>query len=164
MFDSRQEATMRKLITFAAVAATFVAAVPVAQAAKGVPYKGKTSGGHKITFRYANNKMVKVVTGVPMTCIPIQGGGNPQTGVDLWTAGWLKLPTRNLKVTETSPSALHYNEVEKHHTVNVHRNRNGTISGSIRVQYSFLIPKYPIGTFSIYSCLGNMKFSARPAR
>jgi hypothetical protein len=155
---------MRKLIVFTAVAATFVAAVPVAQAAKGVPYKGKTTGGNTIKFRYANNKMVNVKTGVPMTCIPIQGIGRPQIGLDLWTADWLKLPTRNLKVTETSPSSLHYNEVTKNHTINAKRNRNGTISGSIRVQYSFLIPKYPIGTFSIYSCLGNMKFTARAVR
>ena len=42
--------------------------------------------------------------------------------------------------------------------------RNGTISGAIRVQYSFLIPKYPIPSFAIYSCLGNMKFTARPVR
>jgi hypothetical protein len=155
---------MRKLIIFIAVAATFVAAVPAAQAAKGVPYKGKTSAGHSIKFRYANKRMVNVVTGVPMTCIPIQGVGRPQTGLDLWTADWLKLPTRNLKVTETSPSSLHYNEVTKNHTINAKRNRNGIISGSIRVQYSFLIPKYPIGTFTIYSCLGNMKFTARRAR
>jgi hypothetical protein len=155
---------MRKLITFVAVASIFAAVVPTAHAAKGVPYKGKTTGGHKITFSYAKGKMWRVVTGVPMTCIPIQGVGTPQTGVDLWTAGWLNVGLKNLKVTEKSKSALHYNEVTKNHTISTRRTRGGTISGSIRVQYSFLIPKYPIGTFSIYSCLGNIKFSAKPSR
>jgi len=40
--------------------------------------------------------------------------------------------------------------------------RNGTIKGTMRWQYEFLIPKYPIGTFSIYSCLGEATFAARP--
>ena len=70
---------------------------------------------------------------------------------------------------QEEPCATHHlrrrgNEVTKNHTVSTRRTRGGTISGSIRVQYSFLIPKYPIGTFSIYSCLGNIKFSARPSR
>jgi hypothetical protein len=154
---------MRKLIAFVAVAAMFAAVVPAAHAAKGVPYKGKTTGGHKITFNYAKGKMWRVVTAVPMTCIPIQGVGSPQTAADLWTANGLKVGLKDFKVTEQSKSALHYNEVTKNHTINTRRARNGTISGSIRVQYSFLIPKYPIGTFSIYSCLGNIEFKAKPA-
>ena len=40
--------------------------------------------------------------------------------------------------------------------------RNGTIRGHLRWQYEFLIPKYPIGTFSIYSCLGEAMFTAKP--
>jgi hypothetical protein len=35
--------------------------------------------------------------------------------------------------------------------------------GKLRWQYEFLIPKYPIGTFSIYSCLGEGTFTAKPA-
>jgi hypothetical protein len=31
----------------------------------------------------------------------------------------------------------------------------------MRLQYSFLIPKYPIGTFTIYSCLGGGTFKAK---
>lgn len=155
---------MRKLIALAAVAALFVAAAPAAHAAKGIAYKGKTSGGNVIKFRYAKNKMWNVKTGVPMNCLPIQGIGKPQMGLDLWTADWLKIGLKGLKVTEKSGSSLHYNEVTKNHTIFTRRSRSGVISGSIRVQYSFLIPKYPIGTFSIYSCLGNMKFSARPVR
>ncbi|HEX2232248.1 MAG TPA: hypothetical protein VHG69_02670 [Thermoleophilaceae bacterium] len=156
---------MRKLLVFVAVASLLAAAVPAAaQAAKGVPYKGKTTGGHPITFKYSKGKMHNVKTGVPMTCISIQGGGSPVTGADLWTAGWLKVGLRDHKVTETSPTALHYRDVTKNHTINTRRGRNGAITGSIRVQFSFLIPKYPIGTFSIYSCLGSMKFKATPRR
>jgi len=42
--------------------------------------------------------------------------------------------------------------------------RNGTIRGHLRKQYEFLVPKYPIGTFTIYSCLGEATFQAKPAR
>jgi hypothetical protein len=34
----------------------------------------------------------------------------------------------------------------------------------MRWQYEFLIPKYPIGTFAIYSCLGEATFAAKPKR
>ena len=41
--------------------------------------------------------------------------------------------------------------------------RNGTITGHLRRQYEFLVPKYTPGTFSIYSCLGEATFKAKPA-
>jgi hypothetical protein len=154
---------MRKLIAFIAVAALFAAAVPAAHAAKGVPYKGKTTGGHKITFKYSKGMMRDVVTGVPMTCVSIQGGGSPMTGVEPWY-GYVKVPLKPYTWKEEVKPAFYYNKVTQTNTISTRRSRNGTITGSLRIQYSFLIPKYPIGTFSIYSCLGNMKFKARPAR
>ena len=36
--------------------------------------------------------------------------------------------------------------------------RNGTIRGHLRKQYQFMVSKYPIGTFTIYSCLGEATF------
>lgn len=32
------------------------------------------------------------------------------------------------------------------------------ITGWMRLQYPFLIPKYPPGTFATYSCFGGAKF------
>jgi hypothetical protein len=122
---------MNKLTaTLLAVALVCAAAVPAsAVAAKGVPYKGKTTGGHKITFNlFKGGKRIRdLVTATPTQCLPIQGGGSPQSGMDLWNPA------------------------------------NGTIRGQLRQQFSFLIPKYPIGTFIIYSCLGTTKFTAKPA-
>jgi hypothetical protein len=155
---------MRKLISLIAVAALFAGAVPAADAAKRVPYKGKTAGGHGVTFNYAKGMMWDFVTGVPMTCLPIQGGGSPQTGAEVWNFKWVKVGLKDYKFSEQSKPSFHYNEVTRNHTVTTRRARNGTISGSIRVQYSFMVPKYPIGTFSVYSCLGNTTFSARQAR
>lgn len=154
---------MRKSTALLAAVALLAAAAPAAEAAKGVPYKGKTNGGHKITFRLVKKRMFDFVTGVPVTCLPIQGGGSPQTGVELISWKWADLGLTDYKFTDMVKPSLHYNEVSMNHTVTTRRGRNGTVTGAIRVQYSFMISKYPIGTFSIYSCLGNMKFSARPA-
>ena len=60
--------------------------------------------------------------------------------------------------------AFYYDEVTMHFRVITKKFRNGTIKGSLRRQYEFLIPKYPIGTFSIYSCLGGAKFTAKAQR
>ena len=155
---------MRTCTSLIAIAALFAVAAPAAHAAKGVPYKGKTSGGHKISFKLAKKRMFNFVTGVPVTCLPIQGGGTPQTGVEPISWKWADLGLNDYKFTEMKKPGLYYNEVTMNHTVTTRRGRNGVVNGAIRIQYSFLIPKYPIGTFTIYSCLGNMKFSARPAR
>jgi hypothetical protein len=155
---------MRKLIPLIAAIALLVAVAPPASAAKGVPYKGKTSGGHNVTFTLRKGQLRDFVSGVPMTCLAIQGGGAPMTGVEPVGYGWVDLGLRNYKYSEQSKPSFHYNEVTRNHTVTTRRARNGTVSGAIRLQYEFLVPKYPIGTFTIYSCLGDMRFKARPAR
>jgi hypothetical protein len=156
---------MRKLITFVAVAALVAAAVPTAaQAAKRVPYKGKTNAGQKVTFKFGSGRAFNFATGVRINCLPIQGTGTPNVAVEPWTANWIKVPLKPYTVKEKSKPATYYNEVEKTHTISMKRGRNGLISGSIRTQYQYLIPKYPIGTFSIYSCLGVTTFKAKPVR
>ena len=133
-----------------------------ASAAKPVTYAGKTSSGHKVTFKLKGKQVSKFVTGAPVTCIPIQGGGQNFVGAE---------PTRlcfriNRKVEFESKikPAFYYNEVTTHFRVISKKLRNGTVKGSLRWQYEFLIPKYPIGTFSIYSCLGEATFVAKPKR
>ena len=147
-------------------------AAPVAGAAKkakkkkGILYKGKTSGGHKVTFRLRKGKMYEFMAGIGITCLPIQGGGKPSTYVDLWDARgwWIKQNIKNAKIKYEGPVAGYYNPVTKTHHITSKRKRNGKIGGKLRMQYSFLIPKYPIGTFAIYSCLGHTKFSAKPIK
>lgn len=155
---------MRKLIAPIALVALFAVGAPAADAAKGIPYKGKTSGGHKVGFTLKQGRLWNFATGVPMTCLAIQGGGAPISGAEVWRFSWVKLGLKDYKFSELSKPSFHYNEVTRNHTVTTRRTRNGTISGAVRVQYQFMIPKYPPGTFSIYSCLGSMTFSARPAR
>jgi len=155
---------MRKLLSLAALAALLVAA-PAAHAAKGVAYKGKTSAGHKITFTLKGLKALKVATGVPVTCVSIQGGGAPMTGVQPINFAWMKLPFRNYKHKEENATvSFSWREVTANWTINMVKAGRDKVVGGFRLQYEFMIPKYPIGTFTIYSCLGEMKFTARAVR
>ena len=155
---------MRRALALVAAAVLVAAAAPAAHAAKRVPYKGKTKGGHAVTFALGKGKMWDFATGVPMTCLAIQGGGAPISGAEVWQMRWVKVGLRNYKFSDYVKPSFHYLEVTRNHVISTRKARNGTISGSIRVQYSFLIPKYPPGTFSVYSCLGQTDFNARPGR
>jgi hypothetical protein len=99
-----------------------------------------------------------------MSCIPIQGGGAPMGGSDVFglhKIAWpLKRPRHSLSVM--GKPAFHWREVTQKHDLQLkRRGKNGVISGRMRLQYSFLVSKFPIGTFSIYSCLGGATFKAK---
>lgn len=132
--------------------------------AKAVLYEGKTSGGHKVSFKLRDGKALQFETGVPMSCLAIQGGGAPISGVEPFVYTWIRLGNRNAKLSDYIKPSFHYNEVTRNHTVTLLRVNKNVIRGAIRTQYEFMIPKFPIGTFTIYSCLGEMKFNARPVR
>jgi hypothetical protein len=162
-------AAMNKLTTtLLVVAALCAGALPASAAAKPVKYVGKTTGGHKITFTlYKGGKRIKhLVTATPTQCLSIQGGGAPMTGMDLWNPP-ISFPVNRAKLTwkeENTESGFYYNPVTKNYEFSTKKLRNGTIRGELRQQFQFLIPKYPIGTFTIYGCLGTTKFTAKPAR
>jgi len=151
---------MRRIASILVLAGLLAGAAPAA--AKPRAYAGKTSGGHKITFKLRGGKIVDPVAGVPTTCLPIQGGGAPTTGVDVMhPLGWVKVGDTIDFYTEEKPFA-YYNEVRINQRFSSRRGPGGVITGAPRMQYSFLIPKYPIGTFQVYSCLGEATFRARP--
>jgi hypothetical protein len=154
---------MKKLSAASIAAAAILAlAVPAGAATKPVRYVGKTSSGHKVTFTLKGRQVNKFVTGAPVTCIPIQGGGQNFVGAEPFYLFFGVNKTEDFEA-ETKP-AFYYNEVTMHFRIVTKKFRNGTIRGSLRWQYEFLIPKYPIGTFSIYSCLGEATFQAKPRR
>jgi hypothetical protein len=155
---------MKKLTaTLIAVLACAVVALPAtAAAAKPVKYAGKTSSGHKVTFKLVGKRAVNFVTGAPVTCIPIQGGGQSFVGAEPLVYNFLI--NRKVEFQSKIKPAFYYNEVTANFRFTSKKLRNGNIKGTIRWQYQFLIPKYPIGTFSIYSCLGEATFAAQPKR
>ena len=154
---------MRRTIVVLAISAAVTATAP-AQAASGVKYKGKTSSGHPITFTLKGKRIYNMQSGIRVSCISIQGGGAPTGGTDTFSyKGWTPMRSKGVDFTFMKKPAFHYNEVTTKHTLTSKLNRRTrTIKGKQRIQYSFLIPKYPIGTFVVYSCLGSGTFKAKP--
>ena len=151
---------MRKTIISLTVLALLGLAAP-ASAATSVAYKGKTSSGHKITFQIKNGRVHDLTAGIRMSCIPIQGGGAPTGGAEIFGfRGSLKVKP-HLHYSFMEKPAFYYNEVTMQNDLWLKRHGKRAITGRMRLQYSFLIPKYPIGTFSVYSCLGGGTFKAK---
>jgi hypothetical protein len=151
---------MRKTIAPLTVLALLALAAP-ASAGKAANYKGKTSSGHKVTFQVKNGRIHDLTAGVRMSCIPIQGGGSPTGGSEVFGfRGSLKVKP-HLSYSFMEKPAFHYNEVTMKNDLWLKQRGNRTITGRMRLQYSFLIPKYPIGTFTVYSCLGGVTFKAK---
>lgn len=152
------------IVGIAALGALLVAAP--AQAAGGVEYKGRTSSGHPITFELKDKRLYDMQSGIRVSCVPIQGGGAPLGGTDTFTyKGWVGLSRSGVDFTFMKKPAFGFNEVTTKHTLSSRLNRRTrTVTGKQRIQYSFLVSKYPIGTFTVYSCLGSGEFKAKPVR
>src|SRR4051794_3125925 len=157
---------MRKTITILAALAVLAVAAAPASAAKGVKYKGKTSSGHPIRFTLKKARLYNMSSGIGVSCVPIQGGGSPNGGVETFSySGWVKLNPKGEDFTFKKKPSVYYNEVTTKHTLAAKLNRRTkAITGTQRIQYSYLIPKYTPGTFSIYSCLGRGTFKAKPVK
>lgn len=135
-----------------------------AGAASGVKHKGKTSSGHPITFTLKGKRLYDMNSGIRVNCLSIQGGGAPSVNADIFGyKGYVGLRRKPVDFTFKTKPSSYYNEVTTKHSLSSVFNR-GTkaITGTQRIQYSYLILKYPIGTFMIYSCLGNGTFKAKP--
>ena len=156
---------MKRTIVGLALCRVLVATAP-AQGAKAVKYKGKTSSGHPITFTLKGKRLYEMRSGIRVSCISIQGGGAPTGGIDTFSySGWVPMRRSGADFTFMKKPAFHYNEVTTKHTLSSRLNRRTRIiTGKQRIQYSFLIPKYPIGTFVVDSCLGSGEFKAKPVR
>jgi hypothetical protein len=142
-----------------AVATALAVAGPAS--ARPVKYAGKTSSGHPITFTVDKGRVHDLRAGIRMSCLSIQGGGFPLGGAEVFGfRGSVPLKPHN-RFTFMEKPAFHYNEVTKNNDLWLARRDRRTISGRMRLQYSFLIPKFPIGTFTTYSCLGGARFLAR---
>jgi hypothetical protein len=161
----KEPAMKKTLTTLAMLGALAVVAAP-ASAAKGVKYKGKTSEGLPVTFTYKNKRLYDMNSGIRVSCLPIQGGGSPNVAADLFSyKGYVGLSSKPVDFTFMKKPATYYNEVTTKHTMSTVLNRRTkAITGTRRIQYEYLIPKYTPGTFSIYSCLGNDTFKAKPVK
>jgi hypothetical protein len=151
---------MKKTIT-TLTAITVLGLAGPASAGNSVTYTGKTSSGHKVTFKVKNKRIHDMTAGIRMSCIPIQGGGRPTGGSEVFGFRGSLPIKRHLRYTFMEKPAFHFNEVTMTNDLWLKRRGKRTIAGRMRLQYSFLVSKYPIGTFAIYSCLGGGTFKAK---
>jgi hypothetical protein len=139
------------------------AAASASAGSRAVGYTGKTSSGHRIEFQVAHGRMYNLRAGVRVSCVPIQGGTTPTGGMDVFGFdGYVPLKP-HVRFKFMAKTALYWNEVTKTHDIWLKRH-GSTISGRLRMQFSFLMPKLLPGTFTIYSCLGGATFTAHPKR
>jgi hypothetical protein len=153
---------MRKTITPLTVIALLALAAP-ASAGKTMNYKGRTSSGHNVTFQVKHGRIHDLTAGIRMSCIPIQGGGTPTGGAEVFGFRGSLRVRPHLSYSFMEKPAFYYNKVTMKNDLWLKQRGKRTITGRMRLQYSFLIPKYPIGTFTVYSCLGGGTFKATAA-
>ena len=154
---------MKRLTMLIATAALLAAPTAAPASSRPVTYTGRTSSGHPVTFQVAHNRMYNLRAGVRVSCVPIQGGTSPTGGTDLFGFdGYIPLK-HHVRFRFKARTALWFKPVTKTHDIWIKR-RGNTIKGRMRMQFSFLVPKFEPGTFTIYSCLGGATFKAHPKR
>ena len=155
---------MRKFTTLLAVAALVAAAVPAAEA-KPVSYKGKTKGGHTITFKRSGNTVSAITTLVPTVCASsTDSSSTPKAGADIYQPGASFKLGKTGKTKVLQNSTFGYGKHTKNYTFSSKKGRRGKVTGKLDVNFSYLVPNLygSFGSYSIYICRGVTSFSAAP--
>ena len=144
-----------------AVAAGLALAAPAA--AKPVTYAGKTSGGTKITFKYAGGTARGVSTLLPVTCVATSG--TPKAGMDLYAPPMAFAVGKGEQRASAGeqPTAMYSSPVTKNYRFTGKRKRSGTITGKLHMNFSYLTIGYDFSAIP-WICQGDGTFTAKPVR
>jgi hypothetical protein len=151
----------RILPTLAVTGALFAAASPAASAAKAERYSGTTEAGYPISFVVKGNKLSKLKTTVPTTCIPSKGV--PRAGGETFEPPGSFRFGREGKVTATQTPAMHYADVTKNYRVTLSRFRRNRFTARLHVNFSFLTVDFSGSSPALnpWVCQGDDKIKAR---
>ena len=143
-----------------ALIAALAVATP-ANAGKAVTYKGKTSSGHRIKFKLNRGRVQNLIRRRARELHPDQG----RLALIRRLRG-VPLPRPGPDEAQDAPqrpgqAGLPLQGDAINQDLWLKRRGRRAITGRMRLQYSFLLPKYPIGTYTIYSCLGGATFKAK---
>jgi hypothetical protein len=158
---------MTRTSRIVAVAATIaaVAAVPAAAAAKPVNYKGKTSGGHQITFKREGKRVWYISTLIPTVCLPTNRVGERSiTGAEYFTPPGYEIVGKKTTFKDLQQAALYYNDVTKHYEITLRKGKKRKLRGKLHLSMSFIIPTFPFPSMIYYSCVGKANFTAKPVK
>jgi hypothetical protein len=143
---------------------SLLAAAP-AVAAKTVDYKGKTTGGHTITFKRQGKKVWWISTMAPTICLATNRvGAKPISGAEIFTPPGYEIVGRKVTFEDLQKPALYYSKVTKHYEITLRPGANGKLTGDLHLTFSFIIPTYPMPSMIYYGCVGNTKFTAKPVK
>jgi hypothetical protein len=155
---------MSRALTTAIAVVALMAAAPAVEA-KSVSYKGKTKGGHAITFKRSGSTLKSIKTLVPTVCVPTTGGGqSPKAGADIYQPGASFKLGKTGKTKVLQNSTFGYGKHTKNYTFSSKKGKRGKITGKLDVNFSYLVPNLygGFGSYSIYICRGVTSFSASP--
>ncbi len=149
----------------ALTAALSVLAAAPALAAKTVSYRGKTKGGHTITFKRQGNRVWWISTMAPTVCLPSnRTDRQPIAGAEIYTPPGYEIVGRKVTFEDLQKPAMYYSKVTKHYETTLKAGPNGRLSGKLHLSFSFLIPTYPMPAVIIYLCTGDTTFTASPVK
>ena len=149
----------------ALTAALSVLVAAPAMAAKTVNYKGKTAGGHTITFKRQGNKVWWISTMAPTVCLPTNRvGARVISGGEIYTPPGYEIVGKKVTFEDLQKPALYYNKVTKHYEITLRPGPKGKIRGDLHLSMSFIVPTYPMPSMIIYGCVGKTKFTASPVK
>ena len=149
----------RKLILTLVVG--LLAATP-ATAGAATTYKGRTTGGTKISFRVSGGAISKIRTLVPTICMSTRSRGTKAGAENFWPSAGLRFKVgKAVKKTASKQSSAMApgHSVTKTYTVSSKR-RGRKISGKLRLSFSWFVPDL-YGYWTTYMCTGVTSFTAR---
>lgn len=128
--------------------------------AGAAPYKGKTKGGSSVTFALSGNKVTGIRTVVPTLCLETTGNYGSRAGGELFQPSAAARIGRTTKSKALQPAAMNMGiKATKNYEVTL-KKRGRTVFGSLKLNYSFLIPD--LYGARIFICSGSTTFNAKP--
>lgn len=145
----------------AALLATAALTSAGAAAAHGAAYSGKTRDGSRITLKVAGGKASAIRTIVPTSCVESSGSFQTVAGGELFQPPGAFALGRAGKARALQPAAMNGGiRATKNYTV-VIRQAGGKLTGTLRVNFSYLRPGVDIYHSYTFICSGSTKFSLK---
>ena len=144
-----------------AAALSMTALAPAADAAT---YKGKTEGGGTIAFTLSGTTISRVDGTVPTVCLETMGSYQSRSGVERFQPPGSFRLGRAAQVKALDPALMNRGiKATKTYTLRARRSGARTVTGKLRLSFSFMTLGPSIYQSYIYMCSSSVSFSAKEA-
>lgn len=132
-----------------------------ASAAPNAAYRGKTKGGSSITFSVAGKRISQIRTIVPTICVETTGSYKSRAGGELYQPPGSFAVGTTAQVKALQPAAMNKGtKATKTYTFTSSAGPGGSITGKLRVSFSFITLGLDAYHSYIWLCTGTTTFSA----